>query len=82
MTNEEIKKESETLRNCPFCGGKAGFRLTKNDKAPLHIFHYPKAGVNCPARFDQYCDSFEQGRKWWNTRWFHPAGYGDCSPNK
>jgi len=68
MNNEETKKESLTLSPCPFCGGKAEFHLTPNDKAQLHIRHIPASGVNCPARFDQYCDSFEQGREWWNKR--------------
>jgi len=68
MNKEQIKLESSTLNTCPFCGGKAEFHTSKNDKAPLHIHHFPDAGVNCPARFDQYCDSFEQGREWWNKR--------------
>jgi len=69
MNNEELKKESATLIPCPFCGnGETGFHISKNNKAPLHIYHYPEKGVCCPARMDQVCDSFEQGRRWWNTR--------------
>lgn len=68
MDKETLERESETLTACPFCGGKAEFYVSKNEKAPLHIRHFPESGVNCPARFDQFCESFEQGRRWWNTR--------------
>jgi len=66
--SEQAKEESQTLIPCPFCKGKAEFAIGKNEKAPLHIRHFPESGVNCPARFEQYCDTFEQGKKWWNTR--------------
>jgi len=68
MNKEELNKESATLIPCPFCSGKAEFHMSKNNKAPLHIHHYPEPGMVCPARMDQVCDSFEQGRRWWNTR--------------
>jgi len=78
MTKEELKKlekleedckeESKTLTPCSFCGGKAEFYVSKNERAPLHIRHLPDSGVCCPARFDQYCDNFEQGKSWWNKR--------------
>jgi len=67
ITKEQLKKESVSLLLCPFCSGKAEFSFM-NDGVRLHIHHYPEAGVNCPARFDQYCETFDQGRKWWNTR--------------
>lgn len=60
------KDFSYKLEKCPFCGGLAHF--SKNKSEQLIINHYPESGVNCPARFEQFCDSFEQGIKWWNTR--------------
>jgi hypothetical protein len=68
MDKETIKAESATLLLCPFCGGKAEFYVSKNEKAPLCIRHLPESGVNCPVRYDQHCDTFEQGRRWWNGR--------------
>ena len=60
---------SAMLGRCPFCGGKAEYYLAKNDKAPLCIRHVVASGVNCPARwFDQHCESYEQGKLWWNGR--------------
>lgn len=67
ITKEQLKIESDKLILCPFCNGKAEFSLM-NDEQRLHIHHYPEAGVCCPARMDQYCDNFEQGQNWWNTR--------------
>lgn len=63
-TEEEI--ESLTLQLCPFCLNIAEFYKTKDGK--LHIKHHPPKGVVCPARYDQQCDSYDQGRRWWNDR--------------
>ena len=63
---EECKKESKTLEVCPFCGGKAEFATNKS--LQIMIRHFPELGVCCPARYEQFCDSFDQGREWWNTR--------------
>ena len=68
MDKATLERESVTLTVCPFCGGKAEFYASKNEKASLHVRHLPESGVNCPARWDQFCESFEQGRRWWNTR--------------
>lgn len=65
MDKEEVKEQSEQLRWCPFCGHDAEFYLSKNEKALLCIRHIPPSGVNCPARYDQFCGTFEQGFKWW-----------------
>lgn len=65
-TKEELAKRSEFLYDCAFCGGKAEFATNKSEQ--LLIRHFPELGVNCPARFEQYCDSFEQGVIWWNKR--------------
>ena len=63
------EKESELLWCCPFCGGKAEFYLGKNTNCPLHIRHLPDRGIICPSGgWEQVCDTFEQGIKWWNTR--------------
>jgi hypothetical protein len=75
--NKECKVQSESLQPCPFCGGEAKFVTDKSKHIVLQ--HFPEAGVCCPARYDQFCDSFEQGKEWWNTRAFHPAGYGDVA---
>jgi len=64
-TKEQLEVESEWLQLCPFCGGKAEFRTNKSQQ--ILIVHYPESGVNCPARFEQYCESFEQGKSWWNS---------------
>jgi len=61
-----LKSESETLKPCPFCDGKAEFATNKSKQIMIH--HFPELGVCCPARMEQYCDSFDQGRSWWNTR--------------
>jgi hypothetical protein len=63
---EQCKKESETLLPCPFCAGEAKFATNKS--LQIMIRHFPESGVCCPARYDQFCDSFEQGKTWWNTR--------------
>jgi len=64
---ENLKKESQDLIPCPFCGGNAEFVFIEKSKW-LMIRHLPKSGVNCPARFEQICDTFEMGKNWWNTR--------------
>lgn len=69
MNKELIIEANKTLTNCPFCGGKSEFYISKNEKAPLCIRHIPKSGVICPARFDQYCETFENGKTWWNRRY-------------
>ena len=66
ITKEELIKESYTLHDCPFCGGKAEFITNKSNQ--IIIQHLPESGVNCPARYEQYTDSFDIGRLWWNTR--------------
>jgi hypothetical protein len=66
IDKEQLKEQSACLSDCPFCGGKAEFATNKSEQ--ILIRHFPEAGVNCPARFDQYCESFAQGRRWWNTR--------------
>jgi len=63
---EQLKKESQTLSQCPFCGGKAEFVTNKSKQIILQ--HQPELGVICPARYEAYCDSFDQGREFWNTR--------------
>lgn len=67
ITKEELVKESNSLLLCPFCGGKAEFSLM-SDGVRLHIHHFPDPGINCPARFEQFCETFDQGRGWWNKR--------------
>ena len=33
------------------------------------IRHLPDKGVICPTGgWEQYCDTFDQGRNWWNER--------------
>lgn len=68
INNALWEEKNKRLLPCPFCGGKTEFHETKNEKAPLNIRHIPEAGVNCPVRFDQFCESFDQGEKWWNRR--------------
>ena len=68
LDKETLKAESETLAPCPFCGGAAEFCVGRNDHAPLQVRHWPESGVNCPARWEQFCETFEQGRAWWNGR--------------
>ena len=60
---EECKRQSENLPLCPFCKGKAEFVVSQSGQ--LMIQHLPLAGVICPARYQQYCDTFEQGMGWW-----------------
>ena len=56
------------LDECPFChGGFTGFLKSKGHSM-LTLVHRPDKGVNCPARYEDYCDSQEQGAKWWNNR--------------
>ena len=66
MNKTQLAEESAALLACPFCAGAAAFHAEKDGK--LHLHHYPEPGIICPARFDQYCDSFKQGREWWNIR--------------
>ena len=66
MDKEILKLASDELLPCPFCGGTAVFYQDREGR--LHIQHQPEGGVNCCARYDQYCDDVEQGRRWWNTR--------------
>lgn len=66
ITKEQLEAESDSLDYCPFCGGKAEFRTNKSKQ--ILIVHYPESGVVCPAIFEQYCESFEQGKTWWNKR--------------
>jgi len=68
ITAELWEEKNKRLFRCPFCGGETKFYESKNEKTPLNIKHIPEAGVNCPVRFDQFCESFEQGEKWWNNR--------------
>jgi len=63
-----VREQTKTLLVCPFCRGKAEFYVSNNEKAPLHIRHIPESGVNCPVRWDQFCETFEMGRAWWNRR--------------
>jgi len=64
----EVALNNVDLLNCPYCGEDFEFYISKNEKAPLCIRHLPEAGINCPVRYDQYCDDFEQGKKWCNMR--------------
>ena len=74
MTTEKVKTEQEleleretlTLQTCPFCFNIAEFY--KNRDGKLFIRHHPPKGVVCPARYEQQCDSYDQGRRWWNDR--------------
>lgn len=65
MNKKELTEASARLMPCPFCSGKAEFVTNKQG---LLIVHYPESGVNCPARFEQYCDNFVMGMSWWNKR--------------
>jgi hypothetical protein len=60
---EECKGQSKKLPLCPFCKEKAEFVVSQSGQ--LMIQHFPVSGVNCPARYEQYCDSFQQGLSWW-----------------
>lgn len=66
MNKEILEKESATLNACLFCGGKAEFVTNKSGQ--IIIQHHPESGIICPARYEQYCDSFDIGREWWNKR--------------
>ena len=66
LNKETLDKESATLLPCPFCGGKAEFITNKSEQ--IVIQHHPNSGICCPARYEQYCDDFEQGRFFWNKR--------------
>ena len=66
LDKETLKAESATLMMCPFCGGTAEFVTNKSKQ--IIVQHHPDSGICCPARYEQYCDSFEQGRGWWNGR--------------
>ena len=68
FTKEDLKTVSGRLIPCPFCGGTAEFYLSKNANASLCIRHIPKSGIICPALYDQYCETFENGQRWWNQR--------------
>jgi len=65
-TKEHLAKESETLKKCPFCMGECKFITNKSDQ--IIIQHFPELGVICPVRYEQICESFDQGRLWWNKR--------------
>jgi len=60
---------SVTLKLCPFCGGTAEFVRKPKNVEELLIVHWPAKGVVCPARYEQYCESEEQGAAWWNQRY-------------
>ena len=66
ITKEKLLGHSELLYACPFCGGSAEFITNKSNQ--LIIQHIPSAGVCCPARYEQYCETFVQGMGWWNER--------------
>lgn len=77
-----MKPEEQTaaLDECPFChAGDTAFLKSKDHKH-LMVVHYPPKGVNCPARFEQACDSQEQGARWWNDR--TPKGGEDKEEKK
>lgn len=65
-SKEILAKESATLRSCPFCGGECKFITNRSEQ--IIIQHFPDSGVICPVRYEQYCESFDQGRLWWNIR--------------
>lgn len=68
LDKDVLAMRSAALQLCPFCKGKAEFYVSKNIMAPLHVRHIPGSGVNCPVRWDQHCESYEQGSAWWNRR--------------
>ena len=74
---EILEAESKTLKECPFCGGECKFATNKSEQ--IIIRHFPEIGVICPVRYEQYCESFDQGRLWWNFRLGHGGiiGLGD-----
>jgi len=63
-----VKFSNAVFHECPFCYGEATFLKNKEQPDKLMVAHYPKKGVVCPARFEQFCDSVEQGLSWWNDR--------------
>jgi hypothetical protein len=64
-----IKNQTVKLDECPFChGGETKFLGNPASPHLLMIVHYPDKGVICPARYEQVCDSQEQGAAWWNDR--------------
>lgn len=72
VTKEQLQEwrkidalESKSLPRCPFCDGVAHF--THDGLGHINICHHPESGVACPACHEQYCDSYEQGRKWWTN---------------
>lgn len=56
------------LDECPFCHSGDTFFMSSPTPPGLMIVHLPGKGVNCPARFEQVCDSVFQGAQWWNDR--------------
>ena len=68
MNKEQLEAESKTLLPCPFCGGKAKFDWDEKTAIKLYIYHCPESGVVCPATYEQWCESFDIGRDWWNKR--------------
>ena len=69
MSWTPVKNPTVTLDDCPFChGGETKFLENPSSPQFLMIVHLPDKGVNCPARYEQVCDSIEQGAAWWNDR--------------
>jgi hypothetical protein len=66
--SEQVVPSTVKLELCPFCGGEAHFVTNPKNPGQLRIVHWPAAGVTCPARYDQVCDTQEQGAAWWNKR--------------
>ena len=65
-----LEKGEQTVKldECPFChSGSTGFLKSRGHQM-LMIAHRPAAGVVCPARYEQYCDSQDQGASFWNCR--------------
>lgn len=65
-SEQQLIEESKTLEQCPFCACVAKFSTNKSEN--LLLEHFPDSGVNCPARCSQICDSFDDGKRLWNTR--------------
>ena len=66
MSWSRIKDPGVKLEECPFCHGGDTF-FAQNGHL-ITINHQPAAGVVCPARMEQVCDSIFQGHGWWNNR--------------